>query len=177
MKIRFMPLLLSLLISSIVLFGGWFVYQSAALKTPLSNILTEIEGIEHSEADLQRDQAYIELTLSSDANLREIMHKINESTASIINNRALHIKIIDNSNDELDRWWSNVLFDVAQAMESKAYGDIPDALAQAKVQLSDLEFVTEMDEQYVYIQLQYGGHSKFIMLPRIPLQLGVWSND
>lgn len=177
MKIRFFPLLLSLSISFIVIFGGWFVYQSAALKNPLSNTLSEIEGITHYEADLQRNQAHIELTLSSDANLREIMHKINDSTASIIDNRELHIKIVNASSDELDRWWSNVLFDVAQAMESRVYGDIPHVLEQAKAQLTGLEYVTEMDEQYVYIQLQHEEYSKFIMLPRTPVQLGVWSND
>lgn len=176
-KLRIVPLMISIVVSSLVLFGGWFVYNSMALKSPMSNLLNDIKGVEQAEAEFHRDQISIELSLFPDASLREIMHEIHLQGSSIIEGRELEFKVTNPSSPELDKWWSTALFDVAQAMENKQYSDIPDRLEALKGKLSNLQIDTEMDQTFVYIRLVHGDDSKFIMLPRTPVQLGVWANE
>jgi len=176
-KIRLMPLLISIIVSSVLIFGGWFVYSSMALKNPLSKIVMEVEGVVSADTQLLRDRVVIEFTLLPGASLREIISEIKTEAHSIIDQRVLDIKVMNSSSDELEQWWSIALFDIAQAMETKHYGDIPKALEARLDQLFGLQIHSEMDHSYVYIRLTHGENSKFIMLPRTPVQLGVWSNE
>lgn len=176
-KLRLLPLVVITTITSVVLFGGWFAYHSVALKSPLASILSEIEGVESAEASIQRTQVVIKLTLANDASLREILANIKSEGSSIIGSRELILDVINPSSSELDQWWSTVLFDVAEAMETKNYSNIPQDLDQKKGQLEHLSVSTEMDDVNVYIRLVHKDQSKFIILPRIPVQLGVWDNE
>lgn len=176
-KLRLLPLILSILISSIVLFGGWFVYHSMALKNPLSQIVADLEHVEQAEVAFLNEEVIVELQLSQEASLREITHAIKSEGASIIKDRELKIEVTNSSSSELDFWWSTVLFDVAQAMETKRYGDIPKTLEHLKGNLPGLELSAEMDETNVYIHLVHQNQNKFIVLPRTPVQLGVWPNE
>lgn len=176
-KIRFIPIVISIAVSSLVLFGGWFVYNSVALKSPMSDLLNDIQGIEQAEAEFHRDKILIELSLLPDASLREIMHEIHLQGSSIIEERNLEVKVMNSSSPELDKWWSSALFDVAQAMETQQYSNIPVRLEALSGTLSNLQMDAEMDQSFVYIRLVHGDDSKFIMLPRTPVQLGVWSDE
>ena len=40
MKLRLLPVVLSVIISAGVLFGGWFAYTSFAMENPLSDIIS-----------------------------------------------------------------------------------------------------------------------------------------
>jgi hypothetical protein len=173
-QLRLLPLLLTVLVSSVVLFGGWFAYNSMALKTPLSNIILDIEGVEQVHTEIDRNQVTVELTLTEDASLREIVQEIKAAGSSVIDGRELIISVSNASSAALNKWWSSALFDVAQAMETRKYSDIPRTLEALKADLSGLQTASEMDEEYVYIRLVHNDHSKFIMLPRTPVQLGVW---
>ncbi|MNI38883.1 hypothetical protein D3C73_930440 [compost metagenome] len=62
-------------------------------------------------------------------------------------------------------------------METKHYAEIPSSLDKQAAQLNGMTVATEMDNKYVYIRLTKGEYSKFILLPRVPAQLGVWPNE
>jgi hypothetical protein len=76
----------------------------------------------------------------------------------------------------MEKWWSSALFDVAQAMETKQYAQIPVTL-QNRAGESSLKVSTEMDDKYVYITLADGEFSKYVMLSRTPAVMGVWPNE
>jgi hypothetical protein len=177
MKLRLLPILVSLIITSGMLFGGWFVYHSAALVNPLTDTVRQIPGVAHAAVEIQNEAVDIELKLEPDASLRAVMERLRKEAASLTGERKLNIRVVNESSAELDEWWSLSLFDVAQAMETKRYGDIPRALSERSAQLPGLEAVTEMDEEYVYVRLRKGDDSKFVLLPRIPETLGVWPNE
>jgi hypothetical protein len=172
-KLRLLPVFLTALIASAVLFGGWFGYRSLAMETPLSSHVNQIQGVTHSNTSITSNQVTINLTLGKDANLRQIVQQIEQDNASVIGNRSLQITVNNTSSPELEAWWSRVLFDVAQAMETKAYGDIPKALQAQMPKLPGLSATSEMDDHNVYIQLKLGDLRKDIILPRQPTQLGV----
>ncbi|GAA3405065.1 hypothetical protein ACFFNY_28215 [Paenibacillus hodogayensis] len=177
MKLRLWPIVTSVIVSSVVLFGGWFLYDSLAMENPLSRIVQEQPGIEQSKINIGSKTVTVELTPKADANLREIYQSIVEKGGSIIGARNVELVVKDSSTPELDRWWSDALFDVAEAMEGRRYAAIPAALEAKKSTFPGLQVTTEMDDKYVYIHLTDGSHDKFRLLPRQAQKIGVWPNE
>ncbi|GIQ67599.1 hypothetical protein DUZ99_11040 [Xylanibacillus composti] len=178
MKLRLLPIVISVVLASGVLFGGWFAYHSVALKNPLHDHIAGIEGIQAVEAvAVERDAVRVTLSLSNDASLRAIREQIVEGNPSIFQNRELILNLDMTSSEDLEQWWSQALFDVAEAMATRQYGSIPTVLEGRAHVWPNPTVHTEMDEQYVYVRLQAGEHAKYIMLPREPVMLGVWPNE
>ncbi|MDQ0875174.1 hypothetical protein QFZ77_003833 [Paenibacillus sp. V4I3] len=176
MKLRLLPVVMSVIISAGVLFGGWFAYTSLAMENPLSDIIGKVPGVASSTMKLDNNQVDIEVKLNPDANLRNVVERIHKDGASIIGKRSVNIDVKSNPSEKLDQWWSKALFEVAQAMETKHYADIPTTLQKYAEGVPNMKVDSEMDQTYVYIRLTDGDATKFIMLPRTS-QIGVWPNE
>lgn len=176
MKLRLLPVVLSVIISAGVLFGGWFAYTSLAMENPLSDLISKVPGVSSSTMKFDNNQIDIEVTLTPDANLRSVIERIHEEGASIIGKRSVNIEVKNNSSEKLEQWWSKALFEVAQAMETKHYADIPTTLTKYAEDVPGLKVESEMDQTNVYIRLIDGDATKFIMLPRSS-QMGVWPHE
>lgn len=177
MKLRLLPIIVSLLGTTVFLFGGWFVYQSVAMESPLSHIVHQLPGVEQSVTEISASEVRIELQLKPDASLREIMESIRKEGKSVIGDRKLNVVVTNASTISLDRIWSDGLFNVAQAMENRNYSRIPDTLDALAGKYSHITTSAEMDEENVYIRISDGTHSKFVILPRVSERLGVWPNE
>ena len=177
MKIRIWPVLISFVVTFAVLFGGYYFYQSYALQSPLNEQIAQIDGVVSADSNLQDDEAVITLELEPDASLRSVMEQIKQSGDDYIKNREITLNIINSSSAALNDWWSTMLFDVAEAMETKKYSEIPDLLKQAENRLEGLETYAEMDDENVYVRLVHGDSTRFIILPRQPAKYVGWSNE
>jgi hypothetical protein len=176
MKLRLLPILLSLTISAILLFGGWFAYQSVAMESPLSSIASMTPGVKLVDAHFSSEDVVMEIKLEPGTSLREVYSRIQTEGSALIGKKELKLKVLNESTPKMDQWWSSALFDVAQAMETKQYTQIPKTLQARSVESDGLKVATEMDDKYVYIALTDGAKSKYLMLPRTPGRLGVWTN-
>jgi hypothetical protein len=176
-KLRLLPIVLTVVVSSGLLFGGWFLYQSLAVDNPIKDIAQGIPGIIRSDIQIDRDSIHLTLQLSADADLRSVYDEVREKTQSVAGDRSLTIDIDGESSELLESWWSVALFDIAQAMENRQYGDIPVRLNELASGSNGLKVWTEMDDENVYVHLNEGSHHKYIILPRTPMKLGVWSNE
>jgi hypothetical protein len=177
LNLKLTPIILAVVGSSAILFGGWFVYHSVAMENPLNEALNGTPGVESSEASIGGDKVVFDLKLNSQAQLREIVHELEKKNSDVAGNRDLELRVQSNSSPALEEWWSRALFDVAQAMETSQYANIPASLEQKSGQLTGLKVQSEMDEKNVYIQLTEGEHVKFVILPRNPAKMGVWPNE
>lgn len=174
---RIVAIILSVAASAIILFGGWFVYERSVVAAPLKKAVNESEGIVSvGTPQLSADKVTIEVSLDPDAKLRTVYESIEDQAKDMLEGRNLELNIDEQSNDKLDAAWSAALFDVAQAMETKHYSDIPAALTLISKQFDGIEAATEMDDKNVYITLKDGDTTKFVVLPRTPSQLEVWPN-
>jgi hypothetical protein len=177
MKLRLLPVILSVSITAVVLFGGWFVYQSVAMENPLTEVINHTPGVQLVNTHITSGKAELELKLQPGTNLREVFGRIQKEGASALGKRELSLKVVNDSTPAIDGWWSAALFDVAQSMETRQYAQIPKTL-QARADASgSLKVSTEMDDKYVYIALTDGEQSKYVMLPRTPTTVGVWPNE
>ncbi|MNJ62803.1 hypothetical protein D3C77_586580 [compost metagenome] len=89
-----------------------------------------------------------------------------------IGDRELQVEVEDQASDRLNDVWEEVLFSVAEAMESKQYTEITTALDALQEEHTNVTANTDMDDNNVYITLSDGQVSKFIILPRVPQKLG-----
>jgi hypothetical protein len=176
LKLKLVPLLIAILGSSAVLFGGWFVYHSVAMENPLNQALNGSPGVESSEAKIG-SKVVFNVKLNPQAHLSEIVHEIDKRSASISGDREVQINIESNSSPELEAWWSRALFGVAQAMETSQYSSIPTSLESKTGEIPGLTVQSEMDEKNVYVRMTDGEHVKFVILPRTPAKMGVWPNE
>ncbi|MCZ8512989.1 hypothetical protein O9H85_11265 [Paenibacillus filicis] len=178
MKLRLIPVVVSVLISGTVLFGGYFAYQSYAMESPLQKTVSSIPGVHLVSLNLNTTDAVMELKLDPGVSLREAYAKISKDGAGALGTRTLKLKVDNASSPKLDQWWSSALFEVAQAMETKQYSQIPKTLEARSAAAGDgLKVTTEMDDRYVYITMIDGDASKYVMLPRTPAKMGVWPNE
>lgn len=178
MKLRLWPVVISVFVASGVLFGGWFAYHSVALENPLHDHMKNMEGIQAIESiAIERDAVRVKLALKDDARLRVIREQIVQSNPSLFQQRELVIDLNMTSSEALEQWWSQALFEVAEAMDTHQYGRIPTVLEERAHAVPHLKVHTEMDDQFVYVRLNDGEQAKFVMLPREPVRLGVWTNE
>lgn len=177
MKLRLLPVILSVAISATVLFGGWFAYQSFAMENPLASVVQSTPGVELVNTKINTNDAEIELKLQPGTSLREVYDNIESKSSAILGKKALKLKVSNESSQKLDQWWSSALFDVAQAMETKHYAQIPATLQSRVDASSGMKISTEMNDKFVFITMTDGDKSKYVILPRTPEKMGVWPNE
>lgn len=177
MKLRLLPVLVSVVISASVLFGGWFAYQSYAMENPLEGIAEKTPGVELVNTRISNNEAVIEVKLQPGTSLREAYAHIQSESSAFLGKKELKLKVVNETTPEMEQWWSSALFDVAQAMETRHYAQIPATLQSRAKGSTDMKVATEMDDKFVFITLSDGDKSKYVMLPRTPEKMGVWPNE
>jgi hypothetical protein len=177
MKLRILPLLLAVVGSSVLLFGGWFMYRSYAMESPLTKLVGHVQGVNNVTTNFNNNEVTIDVKLGNNASLRDLYSKIQLEGASIIGGRDVKLQPDSQTSDEIEKWWGTSLFQVAQAMETRHYAEIPAYLQQHAAELSGLKVATEMDEKNVYIRLSKGENSKYVILPRQAAVMGAWSSQ
>ncbi|MDT3426773.1 hypothetical protein J2Z22_002307 [Paenibacillus forsythiae] len=176
MKIRLIPVVLTALLSGALLFGGWFLYREFAVQEPLEKVVSSYEGVKQSHITINRNEVTLKLDLQPGTKLRELVQYINTEGKSIIGDRTIKLDVEEHSSQVLDDYWDQALFSVAEAMESRKYTAIPEALKKLSAQYKNVAVTTEIDDKNVYVSLSDGKESKFIILPREPETMGVWNN-
>ncbi|MDQ0088051.1 hypothetical protein J2T12_001457 [Paenibacillus anaericanus] len=176
MKLRTWPIIVTVAVSALLLFGGWFAYRQWVVEDPLKKLVTEYEGVNAVQFDITRTEVDLKLKLEPGTDISGLVKHIEQDGKGIIGNRTLKLDVEDNSSPALDKLWEQALFSVAQAMENKQYTEITATLEKLEQQDSSLQTSAEIDDKNVYITLTNGENSKCIILPRIPQKMGVWSN-
>ncbi|MCJ8011042.1 hypothetical protein MUG84_04700 [Paenibacillus sp. KQZ6P-2] len=173
MKLRPIPIVLTVVISAALLFGGWFLYRQTTMQGPLQNIAKDYKGVNNAQFDINHNQINVKLDLKPDTNVSGLVNDITTEGKSVVGNRTLNFEFVDHSSDKLNHFWDTAMFSVAEAMDHKKYTDIPVKL-QELAKDTGIKVQTEMDSKNVYISLSDGSASKYIVLPRDPGKVGVW---
>ncbi|GGA23400.1 hypothetical protein [Paenibacillus physcomitrellae] len=176
MKLRVFPIVATVAVSALLLFGGWYGYRQIALQTPLQKMVTQYNGVNSAQLDINHNTVTLKLDLKPQTDLRDLVQHIKDKGGSLINGKELKLEVEDHSSAALNKWWSEALFPIAEAMENKKYTEITSALDKLKAKQPGLKATAEMDDTNVYISLTDGQASKFIILPRKSEEIGVWNN-
>lgn len=176
MQIKWLPTAITAAAVAALLFGGWFFYQNVAVERPLDKLVNTVDGVASSVSAVNGQTVSIELKLKPDADMSEVVQAIKEQGASMIGSRELKVSFDSASSEKLDKIWSSVLFPIAESMEKREYSGITDTLEALRERNPGLQVYSGIDETNVYIALQDGEASKYIVLPRVPATMGVWNH-
>lgn len=176
MKLRIVPIVLSVLVSASVLFGGWFLYRQMALQSPLNSVVSQYEGVKSAQINIKQDTVTLKLDLKPETDLRGLVSHINKEGKDVIGKRQLKIEVADHSSAALNQWWDSAMLSVAEAMDNRKYTDIQSSLEQLAKNSPNLKARAQIDEQNVYVSLSDGKAGKFIILPRQPGKMEVWNH-
>lgn len=177
MKLRLLPVILTVLITSCICFGGWYAYRSLMVENPLQAVAADVSGVVGSDVAVNGGLLHVRLTLGPGADWSEAYRAVYDRSVELAGKRAVRVTIESESTDQLDRVWSEALFDVAEAMETSRYTSIPAKLEELAGPDGTMTVQADIDDLNVYVQLRDGSNSKYIVLPRIAPRLEVWDND
>lgn len=175
MKIKIRPLVITALLSATLLFGGWTFYRQYAVEEPVIRAAQDVPGVESAQARLASEELVLDLKLSPEANLADIYREVTRKAEAPLRGKKLALNVESATSDRLEEAWKSSLFEVAEAMENRRYSEIRTAMDRLEAQFPGMTAHIEMDEENVYIRLTDGGHAKFVVLPRQPVMLGVWT--
>lgn len=176
MKVRIVPIVLTVVISASILFGGWFLYRQMALQNPLASVVSQYDGVKSSHIDIKQKTVTLKLDLEPETNLQGLIQHIKDEGKSVIGKRELKIQVEDHSSEALDQWWEQAMLSVAEAMDNKEYTQIQTSLEQLAGESTNLKAKATIDENNVYVSLSDGKSGKFIILPRQAGQMEVWNH-
>ncbi|MFD1178769.1 hypothetical protein ACFQ3W_21060 [Paenibacillus puldeungensis] len=176
MKLRIGPILMSVTITAVVLFGGWFIYREWAIQSPLEKIVNKYEGVNHVQLNITPDEMGLKLELKPGTDIGGLVRQIEKDGEKLIGDRKLKLEVEDHSSPQLDKLWQESMFSIAQAMENKQYTEITNALKQMELAHKSVKATAVMDDDNVYVTLTDGTASKYVILPRIPERVGAWPN-
>ena len=177
-RIRIVPVILTVAISATLLFGGLALYNKLAVAAPFEQALYNIPGIDQAKKPvIADDEVNIQLRLAEDASLKDVYERIAAEGKSIIGGKTIHIETDSAPNEQLQALWNSVLFEIAEAMETRTYSNIPAALDAAAQNYEGVSVTTEMNDSYVFVTMRNGDAVQYEMLPRVPGKMGAWSNE
>lgn len=176
MKLRVGPIVASVAVSALLLFGGWFAYRHWAVESPFEHKVNAMEGVRSVQTNITPKQVELKLDLEPGTDLGSLVQQIERDGGKWIGSREVKVVVEDKASERLNDLWDKALFPIAQAMEKKEYTDITTTLDELQKQVEGVSAKAEMDENNVYITLTDGQASKFVILPRVPQTMGVWPN-
>ncbi|WP_046215050.1 hypothetical protein [Paenibacillus wulumuqiensis] len=166
MKLRALPVMITVVVSIAVLFGGWFTYRQLTLHNPLMKIVQSYPGVNSAQVTINQKEVALKLDLKPEADLGALVQQIHKQSTDILGTRTLKLEVVDHSDDKLNQIWENAMFPVSQAMANREYTEIPKTLEEIAKLNNGVQAKAEMDDLNVYVSLSNGKASKFLILPR-----------
>ncbi|WP_286884318.1 hypothetical protein [Aneurinibacillus sp. UBA3580] len=165
MKVRALPIFLSVLFSSLLLFGGWYVFQNQFVKKPITNEIATMKGVKLNDIAIARDVITLNVAFNNPDKFAEDYKRVKKIASEKSNGRAVKIEF-DSPNKNLQKIWDENAFAIAEAMELHTYSKIPGVLEQIKKKHKLANVGSHMDDQYVYIYFNDGKNPYYAVLPR-----------
>lgn len=157
-----------LVLSLVVLFGGWFTYQTIQIKKPIENALASIEGIILDDLKIDRDQINVSISIQKIDNFQLTYHQIQDKLQPYLGKRQLNLDFKSKGieDEKLMKAWSESYFYIAQAIDQHQYSLIPKTINALKKEYLLDKANYSMDENQIYIDLHQKNSSLYLILPR-----------
>ncbi len=163
-NIRAMPAVLSLLVTLIVLFGGYFAHQWFNVEKPLKNMIQSTPHVTLEELRVNSDRIEIRLNADENFSLASDYIPLREKLRSLAGGRQVNIELTDRADAVLEKAWNRMAFGVTEAVVQRRYTQIPETVERV-AETAKIRHEVAMDEQFVYVALHHDDHSLYRVLP------------
>jgi len=153
-------------ISLLLFFGGWYLYQNISIKNPINESASSIEGIKVTDLEIDKKSVTLSVNFYDIDNFQATYELIEETISPYLNNRSLNIEIVNKGNEKLNLAWNKSYFYIAEAIENKEYSLIPQAIDNMKKEYNLDHAGYTMDGSNIYIDLQQNDAALYFVIPR-----------
>jgi len=164
-QLRKTPIILSLLATLTLLFGGWFLYQKMEVEEPVKREIGQMESAELARFHMAKDQVTIELTVTDPDVFPAEYQQLRQKLTELLKDMPVAITI-HNQAPVLKEIWTNGVFVFTEAVDLHQYSRIPLIVSEWKASHGLDEASVQMDETNVYVYLKRGTDDFFTIVPR-----------
>ncbi len=164
MNLRAMPVMLSLIVSLVFLFGGWFVYQQFYVQQPIQAFLKQKEQVTLHEMQMTKTQVILYLDFANPDTFVNDYKEIKDYIATKAQGRTVTINLAQHG-ESMKNLWEEEYFGLAEAIQKQEYSRIPEVIEEMGKKRHLEKTLARMDEQNVYVFLQSGADHLYAVLP------------
>lgn len=176
MQTRKLPvsILLSLLITLTLLFGGWFLYTKLQVEEPIRKQIGQMTSVKLADMQVGKEQLMIDLNVVKPESFPGEYIALLQTIRDIAPDKKVQIELA-NQDPELKKIWSEGVFRFTEAVDLHEYSKIPTLLNSWKTEHHLDTATASMDDNYIYVFLKRDKAQYFTIIPRTPLHQEVIS--
>ncbi|MGO0061055.1 hypothetical protein ACTID9_13730 [Brevibacillus fluminis] len=165
MTLRRLPIMLSFLVTMVLLFGGWYLYQQMEVKEPLKTEVQQMTSATLTDLKVAKDQVIVKLHVTNPDTFPQEYRQLQKELQAYSNGREIDVEVT-NQGEQLKKIWTDGQFAVNEAIELHEYSKIPQLVAAWKQTYKLDSAVAKMDDSTIYIYMKNGQQDFYAMLPR-----------
>lgn len=175
MKTRAIAAIVSLVVTLVALFGGYFAYQYWALEKPIEAMLKNEPHFHLLELRIEPDRVWIKGNTDAAFSFTTQFPDLNKRVENMVGNRTVNIQLVDNPDSVLNQAWDQMVFGIEEGLVNARYSQIPKSV-ETVAKSMQIRYGITMDEQFLYVELHRGSHTLYHVLPLHKLNSGVKDN-
>lgn len=164
MKVRAMPVLLSLVMTLGILFGGWYTFQQYYVQQPIEHFIVSKPQVVLNDIQIQNNKVVVDLDFKNPDTFAKDYKEIVEFISDKTQGKKVVIQL-PKQGDEMKKLWEEQYFGIAEAMEKQEYSRIPGLMEEMRKKIKLEKTLTRMDEENIYVYLQKGVNHLYAVLP------------
>jgi len=161
-RIRFVPILVTAIVTLLVLFGGWEYYQKFNVVDPLTQQLNKIHGVKSSNV-VAGTPNVVSVTLGNVPDLQTTYKNIEQMAQTSLHG-SLQIRISGTPDARLKQEYEDIMPTVMQGMANGNYSEMIQGVTKMTQQAGITSHVT-MDSQDIFLQMSDGSKNLYSVIP------------
>lgn len=146
-------ILLSFTVTAIVLFGSWFSIQYFGSEKPITDWITEKEGIEIEELIIEQKNIYIEVAFDNEKDFGLTYLELERYLTQVAKGKEIKI-VISPEYGQYHSWWLEHSAGIIEAIDNKQYTTIKDTVNKWRDEELIRDGHISMNNQYIFIYLE-----------------------
>ncbi|MRG27868.1 hypothetical protein [Laceyella tengchongensis] len=143
----------SLLVTLVVLMGGFLASQWWFVTKPIHQTLDQQSGLHPAKINVMPTEVRLHLHINPTYDFIQRYPRLLDKLEQTAGHRKLTVVLDNPRYPELEQAWSDLQFALREAVVTKRYTLIPDAVKQVARQ-HRLTYKVRIDERFVYVELQ-----------------------
>jgi hypothetical protein len=155
---------MSLVVTLIVLFGGYQGFQYFKIEKPIKDVIEAQKDITITKIKMETDGTEVQLNVSSTYHFIDKFPEVTKQLDKKLGKGKWHITFINLPTPKTKQAWQQMVFGVKEGLETRRYTLLKSTVEQisSKYQLSGDVY---LDDQYTYLSLQDGNKTWYQILP------------
>jgi hypothetical protein len=155
-----------LIISLALFFGGQYYYTNYHLSNSLTESLLEIEGVEKVDVKKANKIKEVNLTLREVDNLKEVYYQSDKMLIDLLGEQEYKIKLNNFDNDRLTTAYSKLHLSIYESIMTGKFTELASQLNMLKNELDLTEAEVSVDENNIYLKLESDGNAFYKVIKR-----------